>query len=113
MRFVPQVRDQLWRDAVPRDHSKAGLLECFGKPSQDKWLQKTGCVFFLSLTKCEGVSVCLTRNLQEFRESSLLTLPVEWSHVFTDVFFSTYFGQPQPSPSGDETLLVLRSVVQG
>ena len=45
MRFVPQVRDQLWRDAVPRDHSKAGLLECFGKPSQDKW-HKFQDVFF-------------------------------------------------------------------
>jgi len=48
MRFVPQVRDQLWRDAVPRDHSKAGLLECFGKPSQDKWLKFQDVFFFLA-----------------------------------------------------------------
>jgi hypothetical protein len=50
------------------------------------------CFFSLrSLTKCEGVSVCLTRNLQEFRESSLLTLPVEGSHVFTDVFLDVFW----------------------
>ena len=53
------------------------------------------CFFSLrSLTKCEGVSVCLTRNLQEFRESSLLTLPVEGSHVFTDVFFGRILDNP-------------------
>ena len=33
--------------------------------------------------------------------------------TYLQMFFWTYFGQPKPSPSGDETLLVLRSVVQG
>ena len=57
----------------------------------------------------------------EFHESSFVTLPVEWSHdvawihgVFMSFRLILVFTQAEsPSPSGDETLLVLRSVVQG